>query len=227
MTGLREFDERPWLVLCEGDSDKRFLHKLINVRGIPNEFQIRFPSRGENDGGGRSKFGPWLDAAIAVTGWEHIKGVLLLSDKDEGAEAALDEIQRSLARGDGLPNPIAERTVAKASGFPPLTVLLVPHSNERGSLETLCLNAAYSKWPHVEEPLDTFANEMGVDEWLANKAAKMRLQTVIAATCVSRPDAGFKGHWDQAEQYHLPVDNAAFDDLADFLSGFRALVEGS
>ncbi|MEE8633021.1 MAG: hypothetical protein V3S93_00950 [Methyloceanibacter sp.] len=160
-------------------------------------------------------------------GWENIKGVLLLSDKDEDTTTALDEINASLARGTDLPKPTKERALEKVRGFPPLVVLLVPHSEEKGSLETLCLTAAYSKWPNVKGPLDNLATEMGVDDWSANKTAKMRVQTIIASTCRSRPDAGFKGHWDQAEEFHLPVGDAAFNDLANFLSGFRALIEGS
>jgi hypothetical protein len=52
----------------------------------------------------------------------------------------------------------------------------------------------------------------------------MRLQTVIAATCKARPDAGFGGHWFEATEFHIPLENAAFDAIEDFLRAFRALI---
>lgn len=223
MTELRTFDRRPWLILCEGESDKRFLHQLIAVRQIADDFQIRFPSRGKDNRGGRSKFGAWLDTAKDVGGWDNIRAVLLISDNDEDPQKSLEEVKTSLRDAAGFPVPSAERTVAKAVGFPRVVILMLPPGN-KGSLETLCLSAAYDKWPIVKTPLDALVSSVGTNKWSANKESKMRLQTIIASTCEGRPDAGFVGHWWESYQYHLPLGHKVFDDIAAFLTGFRALI---
>jgi hypothetical protein len=219
------FDRRPWLILCEGETDKRFLDQLISNRALPDEFQIRFPSRGTDNRGGRSKFGPWLNAAQAVTGWSDIRAVLIISDNDDDPPTSFGEVRASLTAGKWPGIPSFERTIAKSPGYPHTVILMLPPAGQQGSLETLCLLAAYFKWQNIQAPLDAFVQSAGVNGWSANKEAKMRLQTVIAATCNARPDAGFAGHWREDVQYHIPLNHAVFNDLATFLRGFRGLID--
>ncbi len=41
--------DRQWLILCEGDGDRRFFNHLIEVHGIGNgRYDVRFPGK-END----------------------------------------------------------------------------------------------------------------------------------------------------------------------------------
>jgi hypothetical protein len=221
---LKAFDNRPWLIVCEGESDKRFLNQLIQVRAIPNEFQVRCPGREPDNRGGRSKIGPWLDAARGATGWDNIYGVLLISDNDDNPAASFDEVRASLTAGQWKAIPAAERTVATGVDLYVDTVILMLPPGQAGSLETLCLTAAYSKWQNIKIPLDTFVQAVGVNVWSANREAKMRLASLIAATCNARPDTGFVGHWWEDARYHVPLNEPVFDDLADFLRGFSALI---
>ncbi len=227
MSQLAAFDSRPWLILCEGESDRRFFNQLIETRAIPNEFQVRFPSRSPTDRtGGRSRFGPWLMAATLNTGWPSIRAVLIVSDNDDSPNASFEEVRASLAAGDWRAIPTAEGQVAKAKNFPDTVIQMVP-SNQIGGLEDLCLLAAYSKWQNIEAPLGVYAQAAGVGSWGATKQSKMKLQSLIAATCQARPDAGFMGHWREDSQYHVPMDHDAFDDLADVLLRFPLLIATS
>ena len=219
---LKTFDSRPWLVLCEGEGDKRLLDKLLSVRNIQIEFQVRFPDRKGTGRGGRSQFGPWLDDARIASGWNNIKGILILSDNDDVPNIAFNEVIASLQKAPGCALPIAERTVAKQVGFPNLVIYMVP-TGKPGNLETMCVDAAYSKWPLVVAPLNAFTNTV-IPNWTIGPQSKMRLQTTIAATCADRPEAGFVGHWYEKEAYHIPLDHNAFDDLASFLSNFRNFI---
>jgi hypothetical protein len=219
------FDERPWLILCEGEGDKRFFDKLIEVRNIPNEFQVRFPDRASDPTGGRSKFGKWLD--IQRLGSEefrkNIKSILIVSDNDQVPADSFEEVRSALKDATGFPIPKTERTVAKAKDFPSIVVLMIPHG-QPGSLETLCLEAALYKWPRIKTPLDSFVVATPPNNCSAGKQSKMRLQTVIAATCEDRPESGFVGHWRERHDYHIPLDHMAFNGIDQFLRGFRALV---
>ena len=107
---LTRFDERPFLILCEGEGDKQFLHKLIEQRDIPSEFQIRFPDRGNTGQGGRSKFGPWLADASAVSEdfQRNIEAILLVSDNDQDPTKSFQEVQESLCKSEGFPVPATE-----------------------------------------------------------------------------------------------------------------------
>lgn len=220
-----EFDERPWLILCEGETDKRFLDRLITNRGIENSFQVRFPHRGGKDKrAGRSRFGPWLGVAYENQDFRNnVRAVLVVSDNDTDPAVSLTEVRDSLKESDGFPIPDNAREIARKDGFPPLAVLMIPNGSP-GGLETVCVSAAYSRFP-IKGPVDTFMNSTAAAGWSAGKQSKMQLQSIIAATCATRPDAGFSGHWWENEQYHIPLDHQAFDDIANFLSGFRAMVE--
>lgn len=221
---LLGFDERPWLILCEGEGDKRFLDQLIEVRRIPNDFQVRFPDRARERTGGRGKFGGWL--AIQWLGTEtfrkNIKGVLVVSDNDEVPARSFGEVQQSL-KSSGFPIPAIEKVVARTADYPPLVILMIPEG-EPGSLETLCLRAAFSKWPHIEAPINSFVASTPITRWHAGRQAKAKLQAAIAATCEARPESGFLGHWWEHQDYHLPLQHAAFDSIEQFLRGFAAMV---
>jgi hypothetical protein len=132
-------------------------------------------------------------------------------------------VQESLRKSGGFPLPTARETVAKAASFPPLVVLMIPEGDP-GNLETLCVDAALDKWPAILAPLATFVGATPPTGWLIGKQDKMKLQTILAATCEDRPESGFVGHWYEREQFHIPLDHYAFDDIEKFLRGFRKLV---
>jgi hypothetical protein len=222
-----EFDERPWLILCEGETDKRFFDRLITKREIENAFQVRFPHRGGKDKrAGRSRFGPWLSVAYENQDFiDNVRAVLVVSDNDTDPAASLIEVKVSLMESDGFPIPDNPREVARKADFPALVIMMIPHG-ALGGLETLCVSAAYSKFP-VQAAVETFADNTPAVGWTVGKQSKMKLQSIIAASCATRPDAGFSGHWWENEQYHIPLEHPVFDDIADFLTGFRALIEAA
>jgi hypothetical protein len=222
---LDRFDDRPFLILCEGEGDKRFIDNLIAFRGIANEFQVRFPDRGNTGTGGRSKFGPWLSDRMDLSEdfRQNIKAVLIVSDNDLVPAISFKEVQDSLRKSNGFPIPDAERTVRQVRNFPPIVILMIP-DGVPGNLETLCVQAALQKWPHVQTPLATFVGAIGVSAWEVGKQDKMRLQTILASTGEERPEAGFVGHWRCNDKYHLPLGHNSFDTIETFLRGFRVMV---
>jgi hypothetical protein len=219
-----EFDERPWLILCEGETDKRFFDRLITNRGIENAFQVRFPHKGKDKRAGRSKFGTWLSVAYENEAFKkNVRVVLVVSDNDSDPAKSLTEVKVSLMESDGFPIADHERQVARKDGFPAVVILMIPNGVQ-GGLETLCVSAAYSKFP-VQAAVDAFADATPAAGWSVGKQSKMKLQSIIAATCAPRPDAGFSGHWWEKDEYHIPLDRPEFNDIADFLLGFRNLIE--
>lgn len=220
-----DFDQRPYLVLCEGESDKRFLDRLIAKRGIPNSFQTKFPDRDGGNIGGRQKFGRWLSLVSDNENFiQNVKAVIIVSDNDLVPKDSWDEIVAELNIAD-FPVPPEERVIAKKKGYPPVCVLMIPKGTP-GDLETLCIEAAYEKWK-IKPAIDAFVEATPAKEWVVTRKSKMMLQAILAATCAPRPDAGFAGHWREKEEYHLPLGSPAFSDIADFLANFEALLKAS
>jgi len=99
-----------------------------------------------------------LEVACASTAWNgtfrrNVRGILVVSDNDAVPADSFRRRSKSLAASNGFPVPSAERTVARAENFPPLVVLMIP-AGQPGSLETLCLLAAFTKWPNIQGPID-------------------------------------------------------------------------
>jgi len=213
--------EKPWVLLCEGVGDKRFYQHLFAERQVGEFFSLHCPSR---NGGGRSEFGRFLDTHSAdETFIANVKAVLIISDNDSDPAASFKEVQDELKKAGGFPIPISERTPAKENGKPTVVVMMIPF-NAEGNLESLCLASAYHKWP-LKEALDDFVKKTPADEWPIGKQAKMRMQTILAANNKKRPDTGFAGHWQSHESLRIPLDHNSFDDLVNFFSDFKSLIE--
>jgi len=219
-TEPEDFD-KPYVLLCEGVGDERFFKKLFEQRGIGKDFHIRVPFRGE---GGVASFGHEL-TNISVNEFflANVKAVLVVGDNDSDMQASFALIQKEITKAQGFGVPDAERTVAKSEGdLPPLVVLMIPLGTT-GNLESLCLTAAYSKFG-LQQELDAFVATTPAQGWEIGKQAKMRMQTILAATNERRPDAGFAGHWNSADKYRIPVDHECFNDLVTFLADFPVLI---
>lgn len=95
--------------------------------------------------------------------------------------------------------------------------------NVPGNLETLCLPAAHAKWG-MQNEVDALVNAAPANTWPLTKQSKMRLQTMLAATCLKAPNTSFAHLWGYDAQYHLPLAHQTFDEMADFLRDFGAML---
>lgn len=224
MTAAAANFDKPYVLLCEGVGDERFYRRLFEKRQIGADFYIRVPYKEGVYGGGITNFGSDLDIiAVNQSFLDNVKAVLLVADNDSDMAASFAAVQAELRKTDGFGVPSTERAVAKSkNGLPPIVVLMIP-MGRTGNLESLCLGAAYSKFG-LQQPLDVFVSATPAQGWSIGKQAKMRIQTILAATNNKQPDAGFAGHWNSAEKFRIPLDHACFDELATFLADFPALV---
>ena len=217
--------DRPWLVLCEGDSDKKLIDRLLVDRGISDRsnFHVQFPDR-KGGRGGRSLFGDYLAnlQQVSPSFRDNVKALLVVSDNDLDLATSLKEVRDELKKAQ-FPVPPAERVVKRAAAYPSVVILMLP-KGIRGNLETLCVEAAHQKWG-LKVPLDTFVAAAPANAWGIGDQSKARLQAMLAMTCETNPAASLGYLWAEPPQYHLPLSHPAFDDLADFLRGFGALVK--
>ena len=112
--------------------------------------------------------------------------------------------------------------MAKKSDYPHVAILMIPLGQKPGNLETLCLEAAYDKW-RLQVAVETYTSATPAARWNLGKQSKMKLQAILAATCMDRPEAGFVGHWRARNEYHIPLDHTCFEPIVEFLQSFPAL----
>ncbi len=212
----------PWLILCEGRDDHAFFSKLITHLGLRGSFEIRYPNKHNRDSGGRDKFGSWIsNQLLDRTFVETVKAILIVSDSDEDPSKSFGQVQQSL-KANNLPTPLAERSIARASGSPDIVVLMIPEGGA-GNLETLCIKSALNKW-HFEEVLNTFISQTPASAWDAGKQDKAKIHALLAVTCKSKPGTSLAYHWQEADEYHIPVNDPCFDDISTFLRDFETLI---
>lgn len=226
MDGEPEFD-RSWLMLCEGRTDKEFFHRLIKVHQVcVGKFKIYFPGDRHRDAGGNGEFGRYLSAmrVIKPSFRDNVEAVLIVSDNDDDMEASLERIRANLDI-NGFPAPDRTSVVAKKRNYPDVVILMLPF-DAVGNLETLWLDAAYSKW-EIRPALDDYVKVVPAVAWSVGKQSKMRMHSILAATCATKPETSFLHHWQEHEDYHIPLNDPCFNDLVDFLRNFEALLNGA
>lgn len=216
--------DRPWLLLCEGEADKRFFDQLIARHNIfRDRFDVHFPSRHAQDSGGRGKFGSWLSTTYETSESfrDKVQAVLIVSDNDDDPGDSFVQVQAGLQRA-GFGTPDRDRIVARADDRPATVVLMIP-IDEPGNLETLCVRAAYNKW-NIQAAIEGYVQATPASNWRLGKQSKTKIQAILAATCETKPDTNLAYHWQEREEFHVPLQDAAFANIVDFLRGFGDLI---
>jgi hypothetical protein len=96
-----------------------------------------------------------------------------------------------------------------AATHPDLLGVGIDESTAVRNLETICAGPLTKKWG-LETPVDAFVNASPARNWAQGSQSKMRIQTVLAATCETQPDVSFANHWHLNSKYHLPLDDSSF-----------------
>ena len=209
----------PRLIVCEGAADEAFLRALIQQRGLP-ALSIRHP--GDLDTGGRGgidKLG-WLLAGIrAWNGFTAVTDLLIVADNDTDPDGNFARVGQQLANA-GYPVPAAPLAAAEAPNQPRVCVLMLPWTNEQGTLDALCLGPARAAAPGIASCVDAFAacvQASGQDH--AQRQAAMALRVLLAGAHAKNPGIGLGRVW-QDNPALIPLDHAAFDRVARVLADF-------
>ncbi len=205
---------KPKLIIGEGKSDMRFFQKLVMEHNL-NDFQADWPKSERDPTGGWSKFGQYLRALhTSPTFVSVVRRVVVASDHDD--DESFGRICKQLKAADySVPN--APKQFVSTRNKPDIAILLIP-DDTTGCLETLCYQAACVKWPGLQNPLENYLARTPAGTWTANKKDKMKIQCVLASTCEHSPDVRLQDHWQQADEFHIPVNIPPFQGIVDFLT---------
>jgi hypothetical protein len=209
----------PRFLLCEGDDDKGFLETLIQNRGLPG-FQVCHAAEcNSSQTGGKAGFAASLRGFEALSGFADVKAFLLVADNDiRGTTFA--EVRRALS--DNGHTPPASPTAIGALSGKPVAILMIPTADREGDLESLCLPTIYEKWPRARLCVWCFLRCTGAIGW--GKRSSLNKARARSAIVGFNEDDPYKGIGHLFRNGTLSVRHRCFDDIANFLTGFDAMV---
>jgi hypothetical protein len=205
---------KPFLIVCEGYGDVRLIDELLVQQKI-QQACVGCPSR--DFAPNIAQYMKALKALIDIQA-KTVQGILIVVDADTSRDASFNSACEAL-RGASFPAPARPFSIEELN--PRVAVYVMPGENRDGTLEHLLLDAAYRKNPKVEACIDAMFHCIGTPQTTANQQAKMRLSTLVGATCKGNAWASPAMIWYESEN-PVPIDSPEFDHLSDFLRRFSA-----
>ncbi len=207
------------LLICEGNDDVAFFQRLIVSRSLPR-FRIKHTGESRRKRGGNTRFTTVLEAAKFEEG---VRDILVVADNDNNPELSFANVCRQIKKAYDDEKVPAEPLI-KVSLEPSITVLMIPWANEKGCLETLCLNAARSVNAEIAENVDRFLALVRTENWDSDvRKDKMWLRSMLAVSHERDPFV-FLGNVfreQREDRLLIPLNHRRFDAIADVLQNFR------
>ena len=133
------------LIIGEGSADEAFFVNLCAARAVAGFQVIGLKGVEKGTPTGNTGFQEYLNAIKDTTGFDDLKGVVIVADCDDKPQDRFLEIRKQLKKAQyGEPdNPF--QIVHSRPGIPAVAVVMVPFTNalgpQKGCLETLILRA--------------------------------------------------------------------------------------
>jgi hypothetical protein len=204
------------LVLCEGKRDASFVLHLAEQRGLKG-IQVGFPDRVTSNTYGKNGFRDYLINLRVRSGFSNLRHIVILRDCDENAGEAFRHVVKQVSEAGryDVPTALEQETV----GTPGITVRLIPDSATNGNLDVLLLGSIDANHA-LARCFDAYFECCRLDETNVGAAAKIRLTTIVAASCRANPSCSLVWVWGEAGN-PIPLNSSNFDSLADFLRRFE------
>jgi hypothetical protein len=211
--------------------DAEFFCELIKERGLPH-FEVAscgYAKEIKRERDGIDHLPGALDAITTLTGFPEVEGILIAADNDSDGNAVFAKVTGYINEAfvsPGVPYVAPPAPLVKGPGSPPVVVLMLPWVGVPGALDTLCLAAASTKRPALAAPVQDFATAANVDEahgWKVTKRDKMKLRSLLSAAHAADPYISPAWVWSDGTDL-VPVTDIAFDQIAEFLKDFPALI---
>jgi len=209
---------RPFLIVCEGMRDARFVCSLLEHKGITT-CNVGCPSReGLGGGSGFDAIPNYLLGIQGITrGKETLRGILIMIDANTNPTQRFSSMKKALLAAE-FPAPTKAFTVEGAPFR--VAIFLIPREGENGTLDGLLLEAALKKTPRMRLCLDNFCDcTSAVKSWTQNQQSKMRLSALVAASCQNNPWASAAIIWSEKGN-PVPIESECFNHIGEFLMTF-------
>ena len=205
--------KHPRLLLCEGEDDLAFFHRLILDRFL-QKFHIRSTANKKGMSGGNTKFESALEAIKGNRRYDVLRNVVLVSDNDDDPDSSFQKLRKQII-GAGFQAP--EKRLEQGPGIPAITIIMVPLNGMNGNLECLCKEAAQRKDSTVASHTDHFLAQLNADNWPTTRQGKLWLRANIAARATD-PCVSLGGVFRDPKHFNLiPLRDRSFDCLVEVL----------
>ena len=173
----------PRLVICEGHSDHGVLLALSKALDISGA-QLHVAR-------GRGNFRSALRAA-RVQGYN---AILIVSDNDDNPADSWNDVCTEIKNANySVPDKPGE-VVLDEKGGPSLRVLMIPWTNEKGAIESLCLPAIENLFVEQVKCVNEFCACTQIDQnWGETARSIARVEALLACTQKATPKIGL-GHF--------------------------------
>jgi hypothetical protein len=218
----QKFDQipHPFLVVCEGYGDARFICSLLKHKNITN-CNVGCPSDTGGHGSGISAIAKYLESVRGViqAGRGSLNGVAVVVDSDLNANDGFKTICEALEAAQ-FQKPSKAFSIEEKNSFRS-GIFVIPGKGKTGTLEHLLWEAVIEKNPSIENCAGTFCQCVGghIDAATENQKAKMKLSSTLGAHCKSNPWTSLGLVWKQPEN-PIPIESKKFLEIADFLLKF-------
>ncbi len=214
-----------YVLICEGWHDEEFFLHLIRERGIAPNFDVRACENITAGYEGIDSLTDALNALPAISGFQNVEAILIAADNDLDPAKAFTKISELIkASLPQQPYAVPSTPFTKAGTNPVVVVMMIPWLNVKGSLDTMCLEAAMKKAPAIASCVEKFAKCAKTNEWPITKQAKMKLRSLISAAYDKNPYLPPSWVWKNNTSL-VPLSDPVFNQVASFLSNFPDFVK--
>ena len=208
------------IVISEGQADDAFLKKLIEARQIAN---LEVVPAVKPESYGHGGFQRRLEG-LKIRGVEQNKAIIIVADNDEYPDRAFSNIQVQIRDAGDYNVPRNPYELSARGKLPPIAVVMLPSGGQQGSLDSVCLSAVDAKYDRQLQCVNAIVKCIGATEetWGKVQLAKLKIQCLLSVICSGDPYTPLKCAWlVEARKGRtgdiFPLNNAAFDSIADFL----------
>lgn len=207
------------LIIGEGDGDAAFFRHLCQIRNIQG-FQF-------DHADGNTDYRRTLEGIEGRTGFEKLRGILIVGDNDETPDHNFDEIRRQIGQAK-LPQPDEPLHFVKRQNLQfAIAVLMVPfpriNHTSHGCLESMLLQSAEQHLAPQALCLNTYCGCVETAGWPLTSRDKMRLRCLISASYRDDPNSGIP----QAllpQRNLIPLEHPYFNEIAGLLGHFGSWI---
>lgn len=217
---------KPCLVLGEGPHDRAFFRALMRARHIGG-YQTVCPNDLGIEGGGNTRWKEALNALVGTTGFETLRGLVIVADNDDNPNDAFTNVQQALhgaAEFTGPPYrkfPVPNNPLDIQDGPPAVSVVMMPGTGVRGCLENLTADVAYNAASAaIRTCVDDYCSCAGFNGLSESKKSKARLRSLIACGHHANPEISSAKVWNDCPGV-IPLNDHRFTSIADHLTSFH------
>lgn len=206
-----------FLIVGEGGGDASFVENLCQVRGVPG-FQVE-------DARGESNFVERVKGMKSRKGFDRLKGILVVSDNDDGPEQSFKKI-RNYLKDAKVPFPDAPLKAARReqNGLA-VVVMMIPFEDgiaHKGCLETLLLKSIEGH-EAVRACIDAYSTCLGAGR-TRNQEDKLQMRCFVTAKYPEDPNLSLS-HALSPSKGIIDLGHKCFDEIYAFLREFPKICE--